>query len=193
MTPAADDHRPEDHAADVSDYRALVAELRAQNAALLARVAELERQLGLNSSNSGKPPSSDGLKKKPVLVRSLREQTGKKPEGQNGKPGTTLSRTESHAATVEHFPKLCAGCGAALSEAMATDHAARQVFDLPEPQPLIVTEHRAFACRCGTCGMTTRAAFPEGVARVGRKEGEQAENRVDSAEADRRAADARAD
>jgi hypothetical protein len=75
MTPAADDHRPEDHAADVSDYRALVAELRAQNAALLARVAELERQLGLNS---GKPPSSDGLKKKPVRVGSLRERTGKK-------------------------------------------------------------------------------------------------------------------
>ncbi|HXA27077.1 MAG TPA: DUF6444 domain-containing protein, partial [Acetobacteraceae bacterium] len=164
MTPAADDHRPEDHATDVSDYRALVAELRAQNAALLARVAELERQLGLNSGNSGKPPSSDGLKKKPVRVGSLREQTGKKPGGQKGHPGKTLSRTESPDATVEHFPKLCAGCGAALSEAMATGHAARQVFDLPEPQPLIVTEHRAFACRCGTCGMTTRAAFPEGVA-----------------------------
>jgi transposase len=164
MTPAADDHRPEDHAADVSVYRALVAELRAQNAALLARVAELERQLGLNSSNSGKPPSSDGLKKKPVRVGSLREQTGKKPGGQKGHPGKTLSRTESPDATVEHFPKLCAGCGAALSEAMATGHAARQVFDLPAPQPLIVTEHRAFACRCGTCGMITRAAFPEGVA-----------------------------
>jgi Family of unknown function (DUF6444) len=135
MTPAADDHRPEDHAADVSDYRALVAELRAQNAGLLARVAELERQLGLNSGNSGKPPSSDGLKKKPVRVGSLGERTGKKPGGQKGHPGKTLSRTESPDATVEHFPKLCAGCGAALSEAMATGHAARQVFDLPEPQP----------------------------------------------------------
>ena len=31
--------------------------------ALQARIAELERQLGLNSGNSGKPPSSDGLKK----------------------------------------------------------------------------------------------------------------------------------
>jgi transposase len=31
--------------------------------ALQARTAELERQLGLNSSNSGKPPSSDGLMK----------------------------------------------------------------------------------------------------------------------------------
>jgi Family of unknown function (DUF6444) len=47
-------------------------------------VAELERQLGLNSGNSGKPPSSDGLKKKPVHVGSLREQTGKKPEDRRG-------------------------------------------------------------------------------------------------------------
>ena len=46
---------------------------------------------------------------------------------------------------------------------MATDHVARQVFDLPEPTPLIVTEHRAHDCRCVTCGTRTRAAFPEGV------------------------------
>jgi hypothetical protein len=43
------------------------------NAALKARIAELERQLGLNSSNSGKPPSSDGLKK-PSRVKSPGER-----------------------------------------------------------------------------------------------------------------------
>ena len=37
-------------------------------AAQNARIADLERQLGLNSTNSGKPPTSDGLKKKPVRV-----------------------------------------------------------------------------------------------------------------------------
>jgi transposase len=37
------------------------------------------------------------------------------------------------------------------------------VFDLPEPQPLIVTEHRAHDCRCPACGAKTRAAFPDGV------------------------------
>ncbi len=37
------------------------------------------------------------------------------------------------------------------------------MFDLPEPQPLIVTEHRAHACLCATCGAETRAAFPEDV------------------------------
>ena len=169
-TPPVDNHTPEDDAAGVAGYQALVAELRAQNAALLAqntalaaRVAELERQLGLNSANSGKPPSSDGLKKKPARVSSLRGRSGKKTGGQKGHPGRTLSRTETPDATIDHFPETCTGCGAALSEAMATDHIARQVFDLPEPQPLIVTEHRVHQCRCTACGTQTRAAFPDGV------------------------------
>jgi predicted RNase H-like nuclease (RuvC/YqgF family) len=38
------------------------------------RVHELERQLGQNSNNSSKPPSSDGLRKK----NNLREPGGKK-------------------------------------------------------------------------------------------------------------------
>ena len=52
---------------------------------------------------------------------------------------------------------------ARIAEAMATDFVARQVFDLPEPQPLIVTEHRAHGCRCAACGSQTRAAFPDWV------------------------------
>ena len=39
----------------------------------------------------------------------------------------------------------------------------QQVFDLPEPEPLVVTEHRAHDCRCPACGAKTRAAFPDGV------------------------------
>jgi transposase len=128
-----------------------------------ARIAELERRLGLNSSNSGKPPSSDGLKK-PPRVSSLREPSGKKTGGQKGHPGETLRRVETPDATVDHFPQTCAACGEPLTAAMATDHVARQVFDLPEPKPLIVTEHRAHRCRCMSCGTQTRAAFPEGVA-----------------------------
>src|SRR5262245_19231297 len=58
-------------------------ELIALVAALRAHIGELERRLGLNSSNSGKPPSSDGLKK-PARVSSLRERSGKKPGGQKG-------------------------------------------------------------------------------------------------------------
>jgi transposase len=148
--------------AAIEALRAENALLRAENAALMGRLAELERRLGLNSSNSGKPPSSDGLKK-PSRISSLRESSGRKTGGQKGHPGETLCRVERPDATIDHYPETCAMCGEALTTAMASGHVARQVFDLPEPRPLIVTEHRAHGCRCAACGTQTRAAFPEAV------------------------------
>jgi transposase len=130
---------------------------------LQTQVAALERRLGLDSSNSGKPPSSDGLKK-PARVSSLREPSGKTSGGQKGHPGETLCQVEAPDAVVDHYPEACARCGVVLMAAMATRHSARQVFDLPEPAPLIVTEHRAHVCSCAWCGAPTQAPFPEGVA-----------------------------
>ncbi len=46
---------------------------------------------------------------------------------------------------------------------MSGGRSARQVFDLPEPRPLVVTEHRAHDCVCAGCGAHTRASFPDGV------------------------------
>jgi transposase len=151
-----------DGASVVAALLAEIVALRAENAALIGRLAELERRLGLNSSNSGKPPTSDGLKK-PPRVSSLREASGKRSGGQKGHPGATLVRVEKPDAIIDHHPEVCAGCGGMLNAAMATDHVTRQVFDLPEPRPLIVTEHRAHRCRCTGCGRQTRAAFPDGV------------------------------
>ena len=84
------------------DLIALIAALRAENAALKARLAELERRLELNSSNSGKPPSSDGLKK-PARVTSLRERSGKKPGGQKGHKGETLRQVTDPDAVVDDY------------------------------------------------------------------------------------------
>ena len=137
-------------------------ELIALIAALKARIAELERQLGLNSSNSGKPPSSDGLKK-PARVSSLRERSGKKPGGQKGHKGETLRQVTDPNEVVDHYPSACSMCGAGLDPETSVGHSARQVFDLPEPQPVVVTEHRAHDCQCSVCGTTTRALFPDGV------------------------------
>jgi len=144
------------------ELEAEVAELRAKNAELSAKNAELERRLGLNSSNSSNPPSSDGLKKQ-RRVSSLRTRSGKKTGGQPGHPGKTLRQTETPDAIVDHFPPKCGGCGEELTKEMATGHIARQVMDLPEPQPLVTTEHRAHECQCAACNKKTRAAFPEGV------------------------------
>ena len=136
--------------------------LVAENTALRTRVAELERRLDLNSTNSSKPPSSDGLEK-PPRVRSLREPSGMKSGGQKGHKGETLKQIVDPQHVVDHHPGNCAECGAALRPDMAIGSVVRQVFDLPEPQPLVVTEHRAHQCRCVCCGTTTGAAFPEGV------------------------------
>ena len=141
---------------------ALITAQAAEIAVLKARVAELERRLGLNSRNSGKPPSGDGLNK-PARVRSLREPSGKPSGGQKGHKGETLRQVAEPDSIVDHFPSCCTACGAAVTPAMSTGHSARQVFDLPEPRPLVVTEHRAHDCLCAGCGAQSRAWFPDGV------------------------------
>ena len=149
--------------AEMVAVKELIISLKELIVSLQAENAELKRRLGLDSSNSGKPPSSDGLKK-PSRTRSLRESSGKHRGGQKGHPGDTLRQVETPDMVVDHYPEVCAGCGAALTAVMAMSHTARQVFDLPEPRPAVVTEHRAHVCSCAQCGTRTRAAFPTGVA-----------------------------
>lgn len=138
--------------------QALIAALQAQNAFLLARVAELERRLGLNSS-SGNLPSSDGLAA-PVRIKSLRTRSGKPTGGQTGHLGRTLNQVPTPDHIIEHVPSQCGGRGAALAASADDTFIARQVFNLPEPQPLVVTEHRAHRCICTQCGAGTTAPFP---------------------------------
>src|SRR4029077_1956665 len=143
----------------------LIALIRAQAAeiaALKARVAELERRLGLNSSNTGKPPSTGGPEK-PARGGRPREAPHKPSGGQKGHKGETLRQVAEPDSVVDHFPSSCTACGAAVTPAMSSDHSARQVFDLPEPRPLVVTEHRAHNCVCTGCGAHTHASFPDGV------------------------------
>jgi transposase len=161
---------PVERSAALANPEDVIALLRAEIAAkdeiikgLLARLAELERQLGLNSSNSGKPPSSDGLKK-PTRVTSLREKTGRKTGGQSGHKGSTLRQRVTPDVVVEHLPPACANCGGKLSAVDTVGMALRQVFDIPQPQPLLVTEHRAHECRCPACGTATKATFPASIA-----------------------------
>ena len=76
---------------------------------LNATIKELREQLNKNSGNSSKPPSSDGLKKKPA-TKSLRGKSGKKPGGQNGHKGKYLSVVSEPDEIIRHYHPDCASC-----------------------------------------------------------------------------------
>jgi len=144
------------------EVRALIDELRREIVSLRQEVADLRRQLGRDSSNSSKPPSSDGLAKKPRIAGSLRGKSGKKSGGQPGHKGGTLRRVATPDITVRHTASGCARCQAGLSAQMIIRVETRQVFDVPEPR-LEVTEHQAEIYCCSQCREVTKAAFPDGV------------------------------
>jgi transposase len=143
----------------IAELRAANAGLVAANAALQARVAELERRLGKDSSNSSKPPFSDGLGKPARAVRRAAEGgERRRPGKQPGAPGAHLAQVAEPDEVVEHVPGRCGSCGADLAGAAVVGVQARQVFDLP-PLRLLASEHRVQRRRCA-CGSTTAAAFP---------------------------------
>ena len=137
-----------------------IAELEAALASLAQENADLRRQLAKNSSNSSKPPSSDGFKK--PVPRSLRGKSGKKSGGQAGHRGDTLRQTATPEFVHRHEAESCGACQHGLTAGMIKGVERRQVFDIPVPR-LEVTEHQAAIYCCNHCRATTTAAFPDGV------------------------------
>ena len=141
---------------------ALFGELRAMIRQLEARIQALEDQLAKNSSNSGRPPSSDGLRKPRPQTRSVRRPSDKPSGGQLGHAGQTLQAVaQAHQVRV-HRVTRCEHCRASLETVAPRTYAKRQVFEVP-PVRLEVTEHQAELKPCPQCGHLNRAEFPAGV------------------------------
>ena len=68
---------------------------------LADRIKYLEDQISKNSSNSSKPPSSDGFKRQ-NKTKSMRKKSGKKPGAQKGHKGSTLKRMDKPDEVVKH-------------------------------------------------------------------------------------------
>lgn len=152
------------------DLNATIALLREENSALKVtvaaqgaliqdlkeQVAQLSGRLKMDSSNSSKPPSTDGLSK--PAPKSLRLPSNKKRGKQKGTSGHHLEAISHPDEIITLDPVNCSCCGVSLQEAEILKVEARQVFELP-PQKVVVTEYRANTRRC-LCGTKNKAAFP---------------------------------
>jgi transposase len=134
---------------EISRRDEIISNLSKTNAQLNERITELERRLGLNSTNSGKPPSSDGLQK-PSRIQSLRKNSGKKQGGQVGHKGTTLAQVTSPDVTEKHEVTCCPECQTDLTTAPVINTIKRQVFEVPEIKQ-VVTEHQFEVKKCPKC------------------------------------------
>jgi transposase len=138
-----------------------VAALAQQMAKQGAVLQELQARLAKSSSNSGKPPSSDGYGKA-KRTTSLRKSGDKSNGGQPGHEGQTLMAAEHPERIVTHEVPRCGHCQASLQEIEAVGYEERQVFDLPAIR-IEVTAHRAEIKVCPACGHRSKGPFPHAI------------------------------
>lgn len=129
---------------------------------LEARVAELERRLGMTPQNSSLPPSAQHPHATPPR-KPRPKPSGRKPGGQPGhKKAERALVPPSHVQeTIPLKPEVCRRCGKPLT---GHDPAPlrHQVWELPEIKP-IITEYQRHRLECPCCGTATTAALPPGV------------------------------
>jgi transposase len=156
----------------IADAEKQIADAEKQIADAEKQIADLERQLAgrkKNSTNSSKPPSSDGLagEQRP---RGRKHKGKRKPGAQPGHPGhhRRLVPSAEVSAIEVLLPKQCGHCGGSLPQKPAkvtTEGELRrhQVTELP-PVKANITEYQLPNVVCGDCGKATRAPLPEEIA-----------------------------
>jgi hypothetical protein len=157
---------------EIENLREQLAERDKQAADAEKQIADLERQLAgrkKNSTNSSKPPSSDGLagEQRP---RGRKHKSKRKPGAQPGHPGhhRRLVPSSEVSAVEVMLPKQCGHCGGSLSQKpgrATTEGEPRrhQVTEVP-PVKAHITEYQFPNVVCGQCGKTTHAPLPEEIA-----------------------------
>jgi transposase len=173
-----------DHGALIAWLQAVVASKDAQLAVLRAeldaerelrrrlelRMAELERRLRMDSSDSGTPSSKEpiGAKERRRAERRRQEsererRKDRRPGGQPGHPGKGLSReTDPDQRGDADPPAQSSRCGTSLDGAADAGSSWAQVWDVRISRH--VTEWLLPARACSCCGAVTTAAAPAGQA-----------------------------
>ncbi len=157
---------------EIENLREQLAEREKQIADAERQIADLERQLAgrkKNSTNSSKPPSSDGLAGN-QRSRGRKHKSKRKPGAQPGHPGhhRALVPTAEVSAVEVLLPKQCGHCGGNLPQKpgkLTTEGEPRrhQVTEVP-PVKAYITEYQCPNVVCEHCGNATRAPLPEEIA-----------------------------
>ena len=165
------------------ELRAVVEAKDAENAVLRAelaaerelrkrlelQVAELQRRLGMDSTDSGTPTSREsiGARERRKAGRRSRQESererrkDRKRGGQPGHPGRGLSRDPDPDERKDADPPAqCSRCGTALDAARTAGSSWAQVWDVRISS--LVTEWLLPALRCPCYGQVTVAAAPAG-------------------------------
>ncbi len=135
--------------------------------AVKALDSDLREKKEKNSSNSSKPPSSDGYGKPPVKdkphPKSLREKSENKQGGFQGHPGHGLTKVKAdEVEKIPHYPKQCEGCTRrkeciAMMTAIKTGH----VYEI---KTIVVDEeHKVYAMVCPKLKQMIQGEMPEKV------------------------------
>ncbi len=154
---------------EIADRKKELADKNKELADKNGEIADLERQLALrkqNSTNSSKPPSSDGLAGESRERGRKQKKSRRKPGGQPGHRGhhRRLVPLEQVDETHTVLPSRCRHCEQPFSQRLeqveTTGRLYRhQVVELPAIKAH-VTEYQFHEVVCSQCGKNGRAAVP---------------------------------
>ena len=103
----------------IKDQAAIILSLQKKIEILESEVKMLKHKLGLDSNNSSKPPSSDGLGKKNVIPKS--QVNNNLSDKKKVHKSRNLKQVENPDHVIDHMPVSCNGCGENLSETKNND------------------------------------------------------------------------
>ena len=141
---------------EIAELKAALAARDAQIAELTQMVMALKEQLGRNSGNSNRPPSSDSPSQR--AERRGKAKSERKRGGQPGHSGSTRAllppgEVDEH---FELFPPRCESCWKALPRVPDPSAQRFQTTELPPVKPH-TTEYRRHAVVCPSCHYKTWA------------------------------------
>lgn len=126
-----------------------------------ARLKRLEERLGMNSTNSSKPSSTDDVFVKPKKKQAITKSKNKR-GAQKGHKGNNLSFSSTPDHITQLSPTTCSCCNHSLEHIDSLRVEKRQLFDLPAIK-IHISEFQSHSKRCPQCNTLNKPSFPTSI------------------------------